>query len=588
VEFRRVRNADTLPALMKKAAPRKPRPAPRNWRLLAFLGVVFLVKLIVVLQLKDHVLLRTDTTIDTATYVTLAERVMAGDVALGTDVYYVSPLYIYFLALVVKIGGSWTAVRIVQVLLGTVAVGMIFSMTREWLGQRAAWIAAGLAAATGLFTFYEVIILQSGLEIFLTATSLWALTFALKRNETKWWIGTGVAFALATLSRPNTILAAGAIIAVLLLQRRLRGTAILAAGLAVGLAPVILRNVVVAHEFALMSSQGGLMFLIGNGDGATGLYRPLPGIRQTVEGQTEDTRRIAEAALGRPINNAQVSQYFSDQAFAWIRQHPGSWLRLLATKAYFLLNAQHFPLPLSYTFFAFDTGTLLQFLLIGPSVLIPLGLVGLAWTIWLFDRRERRDFLVWLVFVPVYLVSVALFIVSERYRLPLLVPLTMGSAGAIDLLISSFRARATKALVIAGAAVVLIGIAANWNLPFVDADGRGEERVHMAENVARFGDAAEAERWANLALERYPQKALLHYRVGVQLTNSGNFAPAISHLNKALAIDPSAGPVEFALAQTYDAAGQCPEAVPHYRRAIMLGINEKAAEAQRALAACVK
>jgi hypothetical protein len=63
------------------------------------LAVVFLLKLLVVLQLKDHPLLQPDAGLDTTAYVDLARRVIGGDIGLGPGLYYVSPLYIYFLAL---------------------------------------------------------------------------------------------------------------------------------------------------------------------------------------------------------------------------------------------------------------------------------------------------------------------------------------------------------------------------------------------------------------------------------------------------------------------------------------------------------
>jgi 4-amino-4-deoxy-L-arabinose transferase-like glycosyltransferase len=134
----------------------------------------------VVLQLRDHPLLQPDVGLDTAAYVALADRVRAGDVGLGPGLYYVSPLYIYVLAITLAVFDSFTAARVLQVLLGTATVGFIFLMARAWFGQRAAWIALALAAFTGLFTFYESLILQASIDGFLTATALWTLTYGLR------------------------------------------------------------------------------------------------------------------------------------------------------------------------------------------------------------------------------------------------------------------------------------------------------------------------------------------------------------------------------------------------------------------------
>ena len=52
-----------------------------------------------------------------------------------------------------------TAVRLVQALLGTGAVALVFVAADAWFGRRAAWVAAAMAALTGLFTFYESLLL---------------------------------------------------------------------------------------------------------------------------------------------------------------------------------------------------------------------------------------------------------------------------------------------------------------------------------------------------------------------------------------------------------------------------------------------
>ena len=130
----------------------RPTASPSGAPSPAFLllaGIVFVLKLLVVFQLKDHPLLQPDVGLDTAAYAELARRVLAGDLALGPGLYFVSPLYIYFLAAGLAVTDSFTAVRVIQVLLGTVSVALVFLSARDWFGERAAWIAAGLATFTG-------------------------------------------------------------------------------------------------------------------------------------------------------------------------------------------------------------------------------------------------------------------------------------------------------------------------------------------------------------------------------------------------------------------------------------------------------
>ena len=203
------------------------------------------------LQLRDHPLLQPDVGLDTAAYAELARRVVAGDLGLGPGLYFISPLYIYFLAASLAVTDSFTAVRVLQVLLGTASVGFVFLTARDWFGERAAWVAAGVATFTGLFTFYESLVLQASLDGVLTSAALLSVTRGLITEKKGWWTAAGVVFGLAVLNRPNMAFGFAGIAAALLLTRRVHALALIVAGLAIGVAPVAIRNVVVSQQWSI-------------------------------------------------------------------------------------------------------------------------------------------------------------------------------------------------------------------------------------------------------------------------------------------------------------------------------------------------
>ena len=570
----RVRTRSSTRHSRAVAPPRTSRRSTRT-RLAWFLAGVLGIKLVVVWQLKDHILLQPTTTMDTGSYVALAQRVIAGDWGLGPGLYYVSPLYIYFLALVDGLAGSLTAVRVVQVLLGTMSVGFVFAAAREWFGERTAWIAALVAALTGLFTFYETVLLQASLDAVLTSAVLLSLTLALTRGAPRWYVLTGLLFGVQSLNRPNVLVAAVAIAALLLLLRRVKPSLWVAVGLIAGLAPVAARNVVVSGDWSLLSSQGGLNFYIGNNALATGWYRQVPGVSPTIDGQARDTRVVAEAALHRTLTDGEVSSYFTGLAWTWIRHHPTTSMRLFTRKLYYVFNAQHTALPLSYPFYAYDARTLLRFLFVGPWLLGPLGLVGLTIGWWSVRADRRVEYLVWLAFVPAYVLAVAVFFVAERYRLPLLIPYAIGAGAAIDAIVTYLGARPvpTRPLLAVGAGLAVLFTFVNWPLRIVDGDGRSEERVHMAENLALFGRVEEADDWLALALPTNSDPGAAEYRVGVGFFNGSQLTPAIAHLSASLEIRPGEPHAEFALGQALAAAGRVQEAIPHLQRAVDAGAD---------------
>ncbi len=562
------------PVTAKRKPPRAHRSRPSSAptarsaaALPLFLAGVFLVKLIVVWQLHDHPLVQPDVGLDTTAYVTLARQVLAGNVLLRPGQYYVSPLYIYFLAACLGLLRSFTAVRVAQAALGTAGVFCVFLIARDWFGRRAAWIAAAAAALTGVFTFYEALILQASLDPFLTAAALVCLTRALTRDRASWFLWAGLVFGVETLNRPNVLLAAMASIAALLAIRHWRGAATVAIGIVLGIAPVTLRNVVVADEWSLLSSHGGLNFYIGNNPNARGGFQVVPGISPSIDGQARDSKVVAERAVGHPLTDAQVSGYFTGLAIAWIGHHPGAAAALFLKKVAYTLNAAHISLDYSYPFFAYDAGTLLRFLCVGPWLLVPLGLVGLVFAA---PEARRREYVVVAVFVPAYIVAVAIFFVSDRYRVPLLVPLCVGVGAAVDRIARGIASLSPRRLAWAGATLVLLAIGANWPLGL--DEGRGQARMLMTGPSIHRGDLDGAERWAARAIEMHAAPSVVHVHIGEMLLMAGQGARALDHFTQANALDPGRPMVEYRLGQALLATNHPADAIPLLQRGLDGGV----------------
>lgn len=536
-----------------------------GWAPFVLVGGAFILKLVVLLQLQDHPLTSPDAGLDTSAYADLARRVVAGDLGLGPGLYYVSPLYIYVAAAALAVFHSFTALRVVQIALGAVSIGLIFLTARAWFGERAAWIAAVLAAFTGLFTFYEVLILQSSIDAFLTSAALYLLTRGLNPAgpdlSRRDLLLAGVVWGIQTLNRPNVLIAAAGVAVVMLIAtRRIRPAAVLVAGLVLGLSPAAIRNIVVAHEWSLVSSHGGLNFYIGNSAGATGFYRNVPGITPTIAGQQQDTRRVAGRALGHPVTDAEASSYFFTLGRTWIEEHPGAGLALFARKIAYAFAAAHVPLPHSYPFYAYDARTALRFYAIGPWLLTPLGLVGL---IGCAPARRRREYLVWASFVPAYAVAVALFFVAERYRLPLLVPLCAGAGAAIDRTIRAIADHRSRQLLLPASGFVVVFALANWPLGL--NDGRWEEGLRMAQRLVILERDDEADAWAARLRRDEPHPGAADYGIGAQLLLTSHVDRALTHLQRAHEADPGDAAVDYALGQALLKAARAADAVPHLR-----------------------
>jgi tetratricopeptide (TPR) repeat protein len=542
-----------------KRRPARPARA-RRWAPAAALTAVLAAKVVVLYQLHAHPLLQPAEGLDSQTYAELARRVAGGDLALGPEPFFVAPLYAYVLGLLFAVsGGSLLFAKVVQVLLGTAAVGLIAATAVRWQGPRAAWAAGALAAATGLFTFHEVVILQAALDPFLAALSLFLLARALPAGRTAHFAAAGAAFGLFTLNRPNALAGALVVAAVLLARRSVPRawvqSAGFAAGLACAIAPATLRNLAVAGEPVLIASHGGLNFYIGNNAEADGTYHSVPGITPNIAGQARDATRLAEQAAGRALSAGEVSRHFTRQACSWILAQPGAALSLFLRKLAYVFNEAELTLNYSYRYYSRDERTLLRFLAVGPWLLVPLGLAGLLFG----PPRRAPGFAVWASFVPAYALSVAVFFVSGRYRLPLLVPLCVAAGLAVEL-IATARRQPPRRLAAAGGCAALAAVVALR--PFALDEGRRGEREQMALWLLDQGRLSEARAYVDDGQLREARTALAraHEREGVSLAQQGRAEDAVRQLAEAIRLDPESASARLNLAVVHAQEGRVEQA----------------------------
>ena len=534
------------------------------------LAGVLAVKAVVLAQLGRHPLLQPHGNLDTAAYVELARSVVDGGPRAIGEPFFLSPLYVYFLAAVFKGGGSLLGAKVVQILLGTAAVGLIWETARHWHGAGAAWVAAALAALTGLFTFQEVLTLQAALDPFLAALAL-ALVSRTQADDRLWPLAAaGMSAGLLALNRPNALgwgLAAGILITLSSRRSQRDGAApsfarlpavrgaVFTVCLLLALAPSALHNYAVSGDLVPIASHGGLNFYIGNNADADGKYRPVEGITPSIAGQARDAARVAEAEAGRPLSPGEVSGHFYRRAWDWIAQHPGQALRLFAWKVALLLNRAEVPLNYSYAYYRWDERTLLRALAVGPWLLVPLGLVGLLVP---SMRARRPGYWVWASFVPVYGLSVAAFFVTSRYRLPLLVPLCVSAGGAVAWGAQRIRERRPRPVAAPAVAALVLGVVVSWPLG-VD-DGRGGEQQRRAVWLVEQGSYDEARRYVTGIAAAHPTPSALHIRVGEAFAAASRLDDAVAQFRAALAIDPSAPEARLALGQALVVTGQPREA----------------------------
>jgi tetratricopeptide (TPR) repeat protein len=557
---------------------------------LAALAVVFIVKLSVLLTLGHHPLLVPAGELDGAYYFHFARQVSSGDWLLDdpasffgrpAPAFFISPLYIYVLALFLKAGGgSLEAARFAQIVLGTAAVGLLGLTARRWFGLRAGWIAGAMATFCGLFTFYEVLILPAALESILTALDLYLLTRALQADGRSpvWAVLAGAALGLHALNRPGMLLVLAGlailyVVARIGLQiRQIRGRRgfgtqsalpVLAfvLGGVLAISPAAYRNYRVSHQFVPVSSDGGWHFISGNGPQADGIYTPPADLRPTIAAQWIGGTDVVRAAVGHEPTAREVSGYFFGQALAWMRSHPTDELRLIARKMRYALSATFIAFNHSLPFFSRDVRGPLTALVAGPALIVPLGLVGLV----VARPRDRSGYWVWASYVPLGMLSVIVFYVTAQARLPYQLALCVTAGGGAAWMLDRVRDRAWQPFGLAALATAVLAAFVAW--PTRLDDGRSEEQIRMGLYEIQAGRAVEGEVWIGRGLAKQGYPALVHARAGQLYEAQNQPAAALEHYQKAVALDPNAISIQLAIGRALFAGGKDQEALAPLERA---------------------
>lgn len=557
------------PARPRRAVERGHSIGHKGWFLVVF-GLAFFLRLIYLLQIQSIPLFY-HLAGDGRTYDEWAQRIAAGD-WLGQGVFYQAPLYPYFLGVVQALAGHdlWL-IRILQILLGSLACATVFLIGQK-LFSRPAGIAAGLLLASyAPAIFFDALIEKSVLDLILIVALLYALLVLRETHRSK-WVAAGAALGLLGLSRENALILAPVVVLWIVLahpEQRLslrgRWLGLFAGGLLLVLVPVGLRNLAVGGEFTLTTSQFGPNFFIGNNPSADGTYGSVRKVIGEVQLEGPDAKRLAERAAGHELTPGAISNYWLKQALGYIASEPAAWLKLMGLKWLRVWNARE--IEDSDDFYIYQKFSSLLAFLAGVNhfgVLAPLAALGVLVT-W---RRWRE---LWLLYAMIFALalSVAIFYVFGRYRFPL-VPLLALLAGAGVIGIWSWlERRAWKSVALAAAVWVVSVAVVNW--PLLDHKGPGAAGYNNLSNAyAKQGRLDQAIQTALKALDVEPDYGVAHFNLGNLYVRRGQFEAARRHFEKALEVYPNYAEAHSNYGQLRAERGDLESGIKHFRKAIEL------------------
>ncbi len=530
------------------------------------------------------------------------------------------PGYPWFLTLTYLLFGvnDWSP-RLVQMALGLVNAALMYFLGRRLFGRGIGFIAALFMALYWAFPYFEGLLTYPTVVVCILLCMLHAILRWRERPNAKGAAAVGFLLGLFGLFRPNALLFAPVLV---LWMARVRGNAglsrirwmlaatSLALGIAAVLTPAFVRNYMVARDVVFISSYGGINFYVGNHPEASLVEPRIPELLRWAGIEHWSCFDYAAIVRGvaaeQGLDNMKFSEanrYFYRKTLGFIRERPGLFLKNLAKKALLFWGPHEIT---NDTVMAYDKqfSKTLHWL---PGFPTAAALFVFGSLMLLLKRRRAsadlsplvRDMseLLWL-FALTYFLSVIIYFVAGRYRMPVIpVMLLFGACGVMEIL-QLFKQRRSPGIAAALAALVVLWALFHCNpLGYKPSEGTWHLRKALAWSAA--GDEAKAYDayqaalahgaesslvFANLGrlhieqgeietglelyrrgLECNPGNAVIRNNLGYQLYKAGNTEEAISHLTQATIANPRFALAHTNLGHALADLGQIDEALKHFQ-----------------------
>ena len=539
------------------------------------------IRIVYLLQYQAHAPYYSAVMSDSIYYDTWARRVASGE-GYGPQPFYMAPLYPYVLALVYKAAGhGFGLVYALQAALGIVNLLLTYLLGRRFFGHASGLIAALVLMMYAPLAYLESKLLTETLAVTLNLASMLLILNALSRPSAPRFAAAGIVLGLSAVCRPVALITIAFVLVWLALDRRLRAIgfgrfAALALGVTVMILPVTVRNYVIGHDFALISTNGGIVFAQGNNPSTDGVFATIPGFTGSIMTQQKQEIEIARKALGHPVKPSESSAFWFKAGMKFIREQPGAFAKLILRKIIWSLHNRE--ADCSYNVYLEERLVPALRVLFVPFW----ALAGLALFGFVGRRREAapRESGVLGVYILSTFASLVIFTVNSRFRVPAVPVLALfagcGLVRAAQVILKE-RAHTLIALAACVLPFVLVSLVQYPIAPITPP-----ALANLGSSYVTLGDAENAVPVLKEALAEDPGYASPHSTLGTALVLIGDLDGAISHYRQALRITPGDASVRVNLGRALALRGRIREAVLQLQNAVRL--DPDSAEAHAGLA----
>ncbi len=453
--------------------------------------------------------------------------------------YFRPPGYPLFLAALYKIsGGSYHAPRLMQMALGLLNLFLVYGLVGQFTGRRASRIAAAWTALYPVSIYFEGELLAATC---LTTMILIALVLSIRWQSTqapKYAWSLGIVAGLICITRPNYLLMMPVMICCFWWSHRpIRGLTLakevvpLVVGMFLVIAPITLRNTLVASDAVLITSNAGINLYIGNHHQADGFSAIIPDLGPIagLQGWTSfDYPLLIEGVSmrqGRPFKASELSRYFSGLAYHEIRQYPAHTIKLWFKKAAHFWNPKEISNNKEVDI-AIDQSAFIGWLPGFGWLLFVCSIGFVCW--WKNARLKVQPLLLYSAcWILITFVSFVPFFVNGRFRAPIIPLLAIFAGFGIERLTLS-KTKMTFSWIVPLSVLILLAITAK---------------------------------------SYQPNSATWHYHQGIAFETRAQFDQAIDAYMEALRTDPTFADAALKLGNIYYGQGRFQLAQQHWEQA---------------------
>ncbi len=525
--------------------------------------VAFLVRVVVATQLAKTALYQSPQ-LDALEFLRWAQDLAAGRFDFPPYPTH-GPVYPAFLAVLLKLfDGSLTAVRWVQAALGAGTCVLVALLAGRFGGRSGglAGVFAGLLLALyGPLAFVDTALWEEVVFFALLLAGLWLL--AGPRHTALVAAVAGLLLGLAVLVRPTALVLLPLWLLAVVLppwsssevpwRRRILAPALVVATVAILVVPVVVHVSRANGTFLLVRGFGSINLYIGNDPAGGGTQNARLG---------GDWDRLEAAPLREGLGMAELEGYYTGLTLERVVGDPWGFVRVLLSKAVWLVQAEEVRDNHSYYFFQ-DRSRLLA-VLPGFGLLGPLALCGLvlAW------RERTRP---WLLtgYLGLTAATVVTALMGMRYRMPLIPVLAVFAGLGAARLWELGRRREQRPLGALGALVVMAAVLVQLR-HHPPSHNLAEEWALTGNAWSQLGRGDEAEKAFREAAEADPASALGWDGLGRIAVRRGDLTSARASFIRAVEADPDFRRSRFHLGQVLRQAGEIDAAIAEYEAAVAI------------------